>query len=123
MSSISCAAGVVHRTCIGSGPRSSSAFQRTLYSRPNLVCPDKLTTRCRVSPGSNRGKKTSLFHQIPIKRFTGQLIRISARLVGNARELSFLLDTELHFHTLTLGTCGMGVNGDCKTPSALFRLP
>ncbi len=74
------------------GPGTISALQRTLDSRPNFGCSDKLTTRCCVPAGSNRGKKATLFSQVAIHSLTRQIIRASAGFVGNAGEFGFLLD-------------------------------
>ena len=79
-----------------------SGFQHPLYSCPNLGGWDEVASLRRVESGLNGRTEPGFFRQVAFEGFTGQLIRASARLVGHAAELSFLVGAELDFHNLRL---------------------
>jgi len=80
-----------------------SAFQRTLDSRPNFRCFDKLATISSIQSSLHSRAKASLFRQVAFQDFPRQLLRASAGLVGNSGEFGFLLVTEMQFNVLKVG--------------------
>jgi len=89
-------------------------LQFALHVIPDFGCRHEITSRCSLLTGSNCGLKAGLFRQVAIHGFTREVIHLSACLSGHLRELSFLIDSELHFHALRLGEFWIAVNPDCQ---------